>query len=78
MNKVTIYSTNSCVFCKKAKEFFKENKVEYKEIDVGKDIKAAKEMVEKSGQMGVPVIEVNGKIIIGFDKPALMKELKIK
>jgi len=78
MNKVLIYSTNTCVFCKKAKEFFKEHKVEFTEIDVGKDIKAAKEMVAKSGQMGVPVIDVNGKIIVGFDKPALMKELKIK
>lgn len=78
MNKVLIYSTNTCVFCKKAKEFFKEHKIEFTEIDVGKDIKAAKEMVTKSGQMGVPVIDVNGKIIVGFDKPALMKELKIK
>ena len=78
MNKVKIYTTVTCVYCKKAKEFCKENKVEYEEIDVGKDVKAAKEMVEKSGQMGVPVIEVNGKFIVGFDKPALMKELKIK
>ena len=78
MNKVLIYSTNTCVFCKKAKEVVKEHKVEFTEIDVGKDIKAAKEMVAKSGQMGVPVIEVNGKIVVGFDKPALMKELKIK
>ena len=77
-DKVLIYTTNTCVFCKKAKEFFKEHKVEYKEVDVGKDVNAANAMIEKSGQMGVPVIEVNGKIIIGFDKPALMKELKIK
>lgn len=77
-DKVLIYTTNTCVFCKKAKEFFKEYKIEYKEVDVGKDVNAAKEMIEKSGQMGVPVIEVNGKIIIGFDKPALVKELKIK
>ena len=76
--KVIIYTTNTCVFCKKAKEFFKEHKIDYKEVDVGKDINAAKEMVEKSGQMGVPVIEVDDKIIIGFDKPALIKELKIK
>ncbi len=78
MNKVLIYSTSTCVYCKKAKDFFKEKSIDYKEIDVGKDINAAKEMVEKSGQMGVPVIEINGKIIIGFDKPALMKELHIK
>ena len=78
MNKVLIYSTNTCVYCKKAKEFFKEHNIDFKEIDVGKDINAAKEMVAKSGQMGVPVIDVNGKIIVGFDKAALMKELKIK
>ncbi len=77
MNKVIIYTTNTCVYCKKAKEFFKENKIEYKEVDVGKDVNSAKEMVAKSGQMGVPVIEVNDKIIIGFDKSALIKELKL-
>ena len=77
-NKVLIYTTQACIYCKKAKEFFNEHNVEYKEVDVSKDVGAAKEMVEKSGQMGVPVIEVNGKIIVGFDKPALMKELKIK
>ena len=77
MNKVIIYTTSSCIFCKKAKEFFKENNIDYKEVDVGKDVKAAKEMIEKSGQMGVPVIEVNEKIIIGFDKPSIMKELKL-
>lgn len=76
MNKVLIYSTNNCVFCKKAKDFFKENNIEYTEVDVGKDMNAAKEMIAKSGQMGVPVIEINGKIIVGFDKQALIRELK--
>lgn len=75
--EVKIYTTVNCVFCKKAKEFFKEHNINYKEIDVGKDVKAAREMIEKSGQMGVPVIEVDDDIIIGFDKPALMKALKI-
>jgi len=75
--KVKIYTTISCVFCKKAKEFFKEHNIDYKEIDVGKDAKAARDMIEKSGQMGVPVIEIDGEIIIGFDKPALIKALKI-
>ena len=77
-HKVTIYTTTTCTFCKQAKEFFKEYKIDYHEIDVGKNQKAAVEMVEKSGQMGVPVIEVNDTIIIGFDKEALIKELKIK
>ncbi len=75
--EVKIYTTQSCIFCKKAKEFFKEHNIDYKEIDVGKDAKAAKEMIDKSGQMGVPVIEIDDEIIIGFDKPALMKALKI-
>ncbi|MEK6937015.1 MAG: glutaredoxin family protein [Nanoarchaeota archaeon] len=76
--EVKIYTTQNCVFCKKTKEFFKEHSITYKEIDVGKDVKAAKEMIDKSGQMGVPVIEVDDEILIGFDKPALIKALKIK
>lgn len=72
---VKIYTTPSCVYCKMTKQYFKENDVAYKEIDVGADQKAAEEMVEKSGQLGVPVIDVDGKIIIGFDKPKLEKAL---
>ncbi|MBI2671433.1 glutathione S-transferase N-terminal domain-containing protein [Candidatus Woesearchaeota archaeon] len=77
-HKVTIYTTSTCTFCKQAKAFFKEHKIDYKEIDVGSNQKAAEEMVEKSGQMGVPVIEIDDTIIIGFDREALMKELEIK
>ena len=76
--KVRIYSTPSCTFCHAAKEFFKEHKVKYEEIDVSKDQNAAKEMIEKSGQMGVPVIDINGKITIGFNQEKLKKELGIK
>ena len=61
-----------------AKEFLKENKIEYKEIDVSKDSKAAEEMIEKSGQMGVPVVDIDGQIIIGFDRDAIKKALNIK
>ncbi len=61
-----------------AKEFFKKNDVKYEEINVEQDEKAAEEMIEKSGQMGVPVIDVDGKIIVGFNRPALEKALKIK
>ena len=74
-NTVTIYSTPTCAYCKMAKEFFKENKIEFKEINVAEDSMAAQEMIRKSGQSGVPVIEANGNIIIGFDKPALKKAL---
>jgi len=60
------------------KEFFKENKIEFKEINVSNDQKAAKEMIDKSGQLGVPVVEIDGQIIIGFNKQALKKALDIK
>ncbi len=74
---VKIYSTEWCHFCKEAKKFFKENNVKFEEIDVGKDQAAAKEMVEKSGQMGVPVIDIDGTIIVGFDRTKIKKALKI-
>ena len=75
---VTIYTTNHCALCHAAKEFFKANNVKFTELNVEEDHKAAEEMVEKSGQMGVPVIDVNGTIIIGFNKSAIEKELKLK
>jgi len=75
---VKVYSTPTCPWCHKVKEFLKENKIKFKDIDVASDQKAAKEMIKKSGQTGVPVTEVNGEIIIGFDKDALKKALKIK
>ena len=78
MAKVTIYTTPDCPWCKAAKEFFKKNKVSYKEVDVAKDQKAAQEMVKKSGQMGVPVIVVGKEIIVGFDQAKLEKVLGIK
>ena len=75
---VTIYTTPTCIFCKKVKDFFKEHGVKYKEIDVAADRKKAEEMIEKSGQMGVPVIEVDKEIIIGYDVPRLKKVLDLK
>jgi len=71
MPHVTIYSTPSCVYCKMAKEFFKANKVAYEEKDVAVDEKAQQEMIDKSGQLGVPVIDIDGNIIVGYDKDAL-------
>ena len=75
MPNVTIYTTPTCTYCKLAKAYFKENNVEYKEINVAADQSKAQEMFEKSGQLGVPVLEINGKIIVGFDKPALKEAL---
>ena len=75
--KVTVYSTPTCPYCHMAKDFLKENKIEFEDIDVSKDRKKAQEMIEKSGQMGVPVIEIGNKIIIGFNKEEIKKELKL-
>ncbi len=73
---ITLYVTNHCPYCHMAKDFFKQQKIDFKEINVEEDHKAAEEMIEKSGQMGVPVIDINGKIIVGFNKPAIEKALK--
>ena len=77
-NKVIVYGTSSCPWCHKTREFLKGKKIKFKDINVGEDQKAAKEMIEKSGQTGVPVIDINGEIIIGYDEPKLKKLLKIK
>ena len=74
-HKVKVYSTSSCPWCHKTKEFLKGKGVKYEDINVGIDQKAANEMMEKSGQMGVPVIDIDGKIIVGFDKEELEKAL---
>jgi glutaredoxin 3 len=68
MNKVIIYSTPTCVYCKMAKEYFKSKGVEYTEHNVAEDDEAREDMVRKSGQMGVPVIDINGNIVVGFNK----------
>lgn len=77
MTSVKIYSTPTCAYCKKTKEFFQQNNIKYEEIDVARDEAMAKEMVEKSGQMGVPVVDIDGQIIIGFDREALKKALHL-
>ena len=71
MPSVTIYSTPSCHFCHMAKEFFKENNIAYTEYDVASDMERRKEMVEKSEQMGVPVIIIGDELIVGFNKPKI-------
>jgi glutaredoxin 3 len=67
-HEVIVYSTTTCPWCTVVKNFLKEHKIEFTEKNVGKDQKAAEEMIEKSGQMGVPVIDINGNIIVGFEK----------
>jgi glutaredoxin 3 len=77
MKKVTIYSTPSCHFCHMAKEFFKEKSIAYTEHDVASDMAARKEMVEASGQMGVPVIVIDNDLIVGFNKPVISQLLGV-
>lgn len=74
---VTIYTTPTCHFCHMSKEFFKEHNVAYTEYDVASDPMRRQEMIEKSGQMGVPVIFVGGDMVIGFDKRRLSELLHI-
>jgi glutaredoxin 3 len=74
--KVIVYSTPTCPYCVYAKNFFKEKGVEFEDVDVSRDRTKAMEMVEKSGQMGVPVIDIGGNIIVGF-QPAVFEELII-
>ncbi|MFH1421134.1 MAG: glutaredoxin domain-containing protein [Planctomycetota bacterium] len=78
MNKtVKIYSTATCPYCLMAKKFLDGKGIVYENYDVGKDQEKSKEMVDKSGQMGVPVLDIEGKIIVGFDKNEISKELGI-
>ena len=74
---VKVYSTSTCPYCVKAKQFLKDNNIEFENIDVGANPDKAQEMVDKSGQMGVPVLEIDGKIVTGFDKDAISKALGI-
>jgi len=74
-HKVKVYSTATCPWCHKAKEWLKEHKIKFTNVDVGTDQKAADKMVEKTGQRGVPVIEIDGKMIVGFDEKAIKKAL---
>ncbi len=77
MPKVTVYSTSTCPFCDMAKDFLKQNKVQFKGIDVSSDQAGLKEMVQKSGQTSVPVIDIDGKILVGFNEAAIRDALKL-
>lgn len=75
---ITVYSTTTCPYCVMAKDYLKEHKVEFEDVNVGEDQARAQEMVEKSGQMGVPVIDIDGVTIVGFDKAKIESTLKEK
>jgi len=74
---VKVYSTPTCPWCKRAKEYLKKNNIQYEEINVQGNKEAAQEMIKKSSQMGVPVIDIDEKIIVGYDEEALKEALKI-
>lgn len=77
MSKIKVYSGSRCPYCVMLKDWLKENKIEFEEVDVSQNRKAAQEIIEKTGQMGIPVTEINGEFIIGFDKEKLKKALKL-
>lgn len=72
---VAIYTTPSCSYCRLAKSYLSEKGISYSEYNVAQDTRRAEEMVKKSGQMGVPVLDVNGRIIVGFNKPEIERAL---
>ena len=75
---IKVFSAPGCPYCYTLKEFLKQNNIEFEDIDVSKDEAALKEMVEKSGQMGVPVLDINGQIVVGFDKKKISEILNLK
>ena len=75
--KVKIYSTATCPYCIRAKQFLKENGVVFEDIDVANNKTAAEEMIRKTGQMGVPVLDIEGEIIVGFDREKIKQALGI-
>ncbi len=78
MVKVKVFSTPSCPYCFTLKEFLKEHNIVFEDIDVSQNKAECDEMIKKSGQMGVPVVDINGQIIVGFDKEKIVKLLNIK
>lgn len=72
---ITVYSTTVCPYCKMAKEYLAQKGVDFKDINVQEDEEAAAEMIRKTGQIGVPVIDINGTIIVGFDRTAIDEAL---
>lgn len=73
-----VYSTPTCVYCKTLKEYLKSNEIDFEDIDVSKDEKELQKMIKISGQMGVPVVEIDDNVIVGFDKEKIDKALDIK
>lgn len=77
-HRVIVFSTPSCTYCNSAKRYFREKNIRFRDVDVSRDNAAARDMVRRSGQSGVPVIDIDGKIVIGFDRPKIDRMLEIK
>ncbi len=75
---VNVYSTPTCPYCKMVKQFLTENKIDFEDIDVSVNQNLAHEMIQKSGQMGVPVLDIDGRIVVGFDKTRIKQLLALK
>ncbi len=76
--RVIIFTTPTCRFCRAAKKYLRERGIRFKEVDVSRDQAAARDMVRRSGQMGVPVLDIGGKIVVGFDRPKIDRLLGLK
>lgn len=76
--RVIVFSTPTCTYCNMVKKYFREKNIRFKDVDVSRDAAAARDMVRKSGQMGVPQIDIGGKVVVGFDKPKIDRYLGIK
>ncbi len=76
--RVLIFTTPTCSYCNMAKQYFRRNKVRFRDIDISKDQAAARDVMRRSGQMGVPVIDIGGKIVVGFNKPKINQLLGLK
>lgn len=75
--RVILFTTPSCSYCRMAKKYLRERGIRFKDVDVSRDAAAARDMVKRSGQQGVPVIDIGGKVIVGFDRPKIDKLLNI-
>lgn len=75
--RVIIFTTPTCTYCNMAKKYFRERGIKFKDVDVSRDMAAARDMVRRSGQQGVPVIDIGGKIVVGFDRQKIDKYLGI-
>jgi glutaredoxin-like YruB-family protein len=75
--RVIVFSTPTCSFCNMAKKYFREKSIRFRDVDVSRDPAAARDMVRRSGQQGVPVIDIGGRIVIGFDRVKIDKYLNL-